>query len=78
MVQIMIDPTLANKLQGLSDVVELCDAAGCVLGRFVPRLELSEWEPVSADISAEELDRRFRSQEKRFTTAKVLAHLESL
>jgi hypothetical protein len=78
MAQITIDPTLANKLQRLSEVVELCDPSGCVLGRFIPLVDLSEWEPVSPEISAEELDRRFRSQEKRSTTAEVLAHLESL
>jgi hypothetical protein len=78
MAQITIDPTLANKLHGLSEVVELCDPSGCVLGRFIPLVDLSEWEPVSPDISPEELDRRFRSQEKRSTTVEVLAHLESL
>ena len=78
MAQITIDPALASKLHGLSEVVELCDPSGCVLGRFIPLVDLSEWEPVSPDISAEELDRRFRSQERRFSTAEVLAHLGSL
>jgi hypothetical protein len=78
MAQIRIDSMLASKLHGLSEVVELCDPSGCVLGRFIPLVDLSEWEPVSPDISAEELDRRFRSQEKRSSTAEVLARLESL
>ena len=78
MARITIDPTLASRLHGLSEVVELCDPSGCVLGRFIPHVDLSEWEPVSPDISPEELDRRFRSQEKRFSTAEVLAHLERL
>jgi hypothetical protein len=78
MAQITIDPALASKLHGLSEVVELCDPSGCVLGHFIPLVDVSEWEPVSPDVSAEELDRRFRSQEKRFGTAEVLAHLERL
>jgi hypothetical protein len=78
MAQITIDPTLASKLHGLSEVVELCDPSGCVLGRFIPLVDLSEWEPVSPDISAEELDRRFRSQETRSSTAEVLGRLEGL
>lgn len=78
MTQITLDPNLANKLHNLSQVVELCDPSGRVLGKFVPIIDLSEWEPVSPEISEEELDRRARSSEKRYSTAEVLAHLERL
>jgi len=40
--------------------------------------DFSEWEPLSPDISEEELDHRARSNEKRYTTTEVLAHLENL
>jgi hypothetical protein len=58
--------------------VELCDESGKVLGRFIPKIDLSEWEPISPDISEEELRRREQSNEKRYTTAEVIAYLESL
>jgi hypothetical protein len=58
MAQITLDSALASKLDGLNDVVELRDPSGRILGRFVPALELdlSEWEPISPDVSAEELE----------------------
>ena len=36
------------------------------------------WEPLSPAATEEELDRREQANEKRFTTAEVIAHLESL
>ncbi len=78
MSQIILDATVCGKLSNLTGPVELCDPSGRVLGRFVPLLDMSEWEPISPDISEEELERRARSNETRFTTAQVLAHLERL
>ena len=78
MTQIILDAGVSNKLTGVIHPVELCDPSGRVLGRFVPSIDLSEWEPLSPDISEEELDRRANSKEKRYTTAEVLAHLEKL
>lgn len=77
MTQIILDPSLANKLTNLSQVVELCDTSGRVLGRFVPAVDLSEWEPVSPDVSEEELDQREQATEW-YTTEEVLAHLRNL
>jgi hypothetical protein len=74
--QIIVDAALSNQLHSVTQPVELCDVSGQVLGRFVPLINLSEWEPLSPDVSEEELDRRARSKEKRYTTAEVLAHLE--
>lgn len=68
----------SSKLTALLHPVELCDPSGRVLGRFVPLIDLSEWEPVSPDISEEELLRRSQSKEKTYTTAEVLAYLEKL
>ncbi len=76
MTQIKLDANVSNQLHNLSQAVELCDPSGQVLGRFVPLIDLSEWEPLSPDVSEEELDRRARSNEKRYTTAEVLSHLE--
>jgi hypothetical protein len=77
MTQIILDANLSSRLHSLSQAVELCDPLGQVLGRFVPLIDLSEWEPLSPDVSEEELDRRAKSNEKRYTTAEVLAHLEN-
>jgi len=76
MTQIIVDASLSNQLLALSQPAELCDNSGQVLGRFVPLINLAEWEPLSPDVSEEELDRRAKSKEKRYTTAEVLARLE--
>jgi hypothetical protein len=78
MPKITLDATLSGKLQELAEVAELCDPSGRVIGRFIPLVDMSEWEPVSPDVSEEKLDRRERSNEKRYTTAEVLAYLEKL
>ena len=62
MIQIILDASVAGKLSHLIEPVELCDLYGRVLGRFVPRIDMSEWEPVSPEVSEEELDRREQSQ----------------
>jgi hypothetical protein len=76
--QIILDTNVSNQLHELTQPAELCDPSGRVLGRFVPLIDMSEWEPISPDISEQELDRRAQSNEKRYTTAEVLAHLEKL
>lgn len=76
MTQIVVDVNLSTQLHNLSKTVELCDPSGQVLGRFVPLIDLTEWEPLSPDISEEELERRMKSSEKRYSTTEVLAYLE--
>jgi hypothetical protein len=78
MTRIIIDANLPNVLPSLTQAVELCDASGRVLGQFIPKFDMSEWEPVSPDVSDEELDRRAALNERTYTTAEVLAHLEKL
>ena len=78
MAQITLDSTVAGRLLGITQPVELCDPTGRVLGRFVPLIDQSQWEPVSPDVSEEELDRRAKSSERRYSTAEVLTHLENL
>ena len=78
MPKIILDDTLSSKLHQLTQDVELCDPSGRVLGRFIPQVDMSEWEPLSPDVSEEELDRREQANEKRYTTAEVLAYLEKL
>lgn len=77
MSQIIVDTVLSSKLDQQFHPVELCDPSGRVLGRFVPKVDLSEWESITPDISEEELDRREKSTEW-YTTEEVMAHLKSL
>lgn len=77
MTQIILDENLAAKLHELRQVAELCDPAGRVLGKFVPLIDLSEWKPLSPDVSEEELDRIEQSNEHRYSTAEVLEHLRN-
>jgi hypothetical protein len=76
MTQIILEAGDSDKLGKVTQTVELCDPSGRVLRRFVPLIDLSEWVPLSPDISEEELDRRAKSAEKRYSTAAVLAQLE--
>jgi len=76
MPKITLDPALSTKLQELNEDVELCDPSGRVLGRFIPQIDMSEWEAISPDVSEEELDRREQSREW-YTTAEVLEHLKN-
>jgi hypothetical protein len=77
MTQIILDSSTSSKLHNLTQPVELCDSEGRILGKFVPQIDMSEWEPVTPDISEEELDRRAQSEDW-YTTEQVLAHLKSL
>ena len=77
MTQIILDASVSSKLNEVFHPVELCDPSGRVLGRFVPLIDPSEWEPLSPDVSEEELDRREQSTEW-YSTAEVLARLKSL
>ena len=76
--QIKLDAATAHKLHQLGQSAELCDPSGKVLEKFVPILDSSLWEPISAPASETELDRREQAKEKRYTTAEVMAHLEKL
>ena len=76
MTQIMLDATAASRLCRVKEPVQICDPDGHVIGQFIPTIDTSEWQPVSPDISEDELERRSKSNQKRYTTAEVLAHLE--
>ncbi len=77
MTQIILDAGVSSKLSELGRPVELCDPSGRVLGRFVPLIDLSQWEQVSPDVSEEELKRREQSTEW-YSLEEVMEHLKSL
>lgn len=78
MTRVIVDEMLRNKLLNFSHPLELCDETGRVLGRVIPTVDLSQYEPLEPQVSEEELDRREQANEKRYTTAEVLAYLEKL
>jgi hypothetical protein len=73
----MLDSGLSSRLYELCQTVELCDPSGKVLGRFVPAPDPLDWEPITPEITEEELDRRQQSNEW-YTTQQVLERLASL
>jgi hypothetical protein len=78
MIRIVVNDDLQTTLGSTIDPVELCDPTGKVLGRFFPLVPSSRISPLEPQVSEEELDRRDRSNERRYTTAEVLRYLESL
>ena len=78
MTRIIVDDSLRARLHNLDEPLVLCGQQGQVFGHFVPAVDMSEWEPVSPGVSDEELDRRARSNERRYSTTEVLARLASL
>jgi hypothetical protein len=77
MTRITLDATVAVQLKDLTGPVELCDPTGRVMGRFVPIIDMTQWEPVSPEVSEDELERREKEAES-YSTAEVLAFLENL
>ncbi len=79
MTRITVNDTVGNVLRTFPNPVEVCDQSGRVLGRFFPVLDPSLYEGLEPQISEEERQRRRQSREERtYTTAEVLAHLEKL
>lgn len=77
MTQVILDAQLIKKLHDLKKPLEICDEAGHVLARVTPVYAPAEYGPLEPQVSAEELQRRARS-DKWHTTEQVLAHLKSL
>jgi hypothetical protein len=77
MTRITLDAATAERLQAAGDTVEFCDPSGKVIGRYAPVFDPAEWEPITPDVTEEELDRREKSTEW-YTTEEVLEHLKRL
>ena len=78
MTRIILDSNAVNQLSSARRPAELCDVTGKVIGRFVPALDTSDWEQLTPHVTEEELKRREQANEKTYTTAEVIKHLESL
>jgi hypothetical protein len=77
MTRIIVDETLRSKLHNLAQPLVLCDNSGRILARLIPELDPSLYN-LEPQISHEEFLRRLHANEKSYTTAEVLAHLEKL
>lgn len=76
MTRITVDELLRQKLLGLEQPLEMCDASGKVVGVFTPIPVPSSTGGGEPQLSEQELRRR--EQEPDFSTAEVLARLEKL
>jgi hypothetical protein len=75
MTRIIVDADLRSKLLDLREPLELCDSQGQVLAHLYPSVDLSNYEPWEPPMDEAELQRREQANEKRYTTAEVLAFL---
>ena len=78
--RITLDAELRAKLNGLNDVVEICDDNGKVVGRYLPEEEyvgllykIARLQPVD-----EEELRRAQEEPGGMTTTEALAYLNNL
>jgi hypothetical protein len=81
MIRITVDEELRKKFRDFKQDVELCDETGRVLGRFqisAPWTDPDQWEPLTPEISQEEIERRLAEGGATFTTAQVIEHLSKL
>jgi len=80
MTKVILDQAMLAKLQFLKEPLELCDEAGRTLALLTPKVGNSKYEGVEIPVSEKELQLIEKELErgKCFTTAEVLAHLQSL
>ncbi len=78
MTRVICDAALREKLHDLTTPLELCDEAGHVLARVEPVLDPELYDCTEPQISKEEWQRRLAHKGRTYSTAEVLAHLESL
>lgn len=76
MTRVILEDNLRSTFFGFTRPLEICDASGQVVGTFLPTIDYAAVERARPPLSDEELDRR--NQSPSFTTAEVLARLETL
>lgn len=77
MTRVVINDTLRNLLPNLSEPLVFCDDQGQILGQFFPATPSVVGQIEPPPLSEEELQRRL-TEEPTYTTAEVIAYLESL
>ncbi len=81
MIRITVDDELRRKFHHFKEDVEICDEEGRVLARFQPSTpwtDPDQWEPLTPEISQEEIARRLAAGGPRYTTAQVIERLSNL
>ena len=77
MTQIVVDAVLREKLNDLTESLELCDESGQVLATLTPAFDPADAERARPQLSEEELQRR-EQEVGGYSLAEVLTHLEKL
>lgn len=76
MTKVVLDASLRVTFRDFAEPLELYDEGGRVIGTFLPKVDYAAVERARPPLTDEELDRR--NQSPSFTTAEVLARLETL
>lgn len=76
MTKVLVNDTLRGLLPSLSEPIVFCNDQGEVLGQFIPATPTMVGHTEPPPLSEEELQRRLK--EPGYTTAEVIAYLESL
>jgi hypothetical protein len=77
MKKVLFDAVLKEKLSDLDEPIELCDEEGRVVARILPMPD-PDRDDLVPPISDEELRERLDNPGRLYTTAEVIAYLESL
>lgn len=81
MLRITVNDVLRKTFGDFREDVELCDENGQVLGRFqvsAPWTDPDQWEPLTPEITQEEIERRLAEGGPTYTTAQVIEYLSKL
>jgi hypothetical protein len=78
MLRIKIDEHLPKVLRHVATPVALIDDQGNVIGHFVPKYTVDDFETFGPEPTPEELDRIASAPGKRYSTEEVVAHLRGL
>ena len=81
MLRITVDDELRKKFKDFKEDVELYDSDGRVVGRFhisAPWTDPDQWEPLTPEISQEQIERRLEEGGGTYTTAQVIEYLSKL
>lgn len=80
MSKVVLDDDLRAKLNGLNEEVEVCDAAGRTLGRFLPEQEYWRlmYDLAKAEFSDDAELEEARRESGGMTTAEAVAYIEQI
>jgi hypothetical protein len=76
MTRITLDAASQNVLHALTEPAELCDDEGRVIGRFLPRMDPTQFTPLEPQVNDDALSLRERSTDWH-STSEVLDSLRS-